>query len=169
MVLGLARWPTVHWTIATAYVQAAPEQQGVLSAVFDGLNLYLGNFVGEFVGEIGLYGFFAATALAAWRDGRFPRWVGPAGLAVAAVGAVALFRNVTDGGDPASDVANVLTPGLARRARGRAHAVGRPPGDRTDARGRDPLRTGSSRDGRQRAGHAAHVGLRPVGMTAVDS
>lgn len=110
MVLGLARWPTVHWALATAYVGATPETQGVLAAVFDGLNLYLGNFVGEFVGEVGLYGFFAATALAAWRDARFPRWIGPAGLAVAAVGAVALFRNVTDVVDPASEVANLLIP-----------------------------------------------------------
>ncbi len=110
MVLGLARWPTVHWALAETFVTADPTGRAVLAAVFDGLNRYLGNFVGEFVGEVGMYGFFTATAYAVRRDARFPRWFGPAGLTVAAFGAVAMFRNVTDLVDPVSEVTNGLLP-----------------------------------------------------------
>jgi hypothetical protein len=156
MVLGLARWPTVHWALAQGYAAADPAGRDVLAAVFRGLNLYLGNYLGEFVGELGLYGFFACTAHAARRDGRFPRWFGPVGFAVAAVGAVAAFRNVADVVDPVNEVANVLLPlwlavlgaGLVRYgAREGVAPAGRAasqqkPGRPSDVRDQDTVVTG---------------------------
>lgn len=51
MLLGLMRWPSVHWELARVWATAAEGDRLVLAAVFDGLNRYLGNFIGEFVGE----------------------------------------------------------------------------------------------------------------------
>lgn len=128
MTLGLARWSTVHWTLASAYVAAGPTERGVIAAVFDGLNLYLGNAIGEFVGELALYGVFAVVAVAAWRDSRFPAWFGRAVLAVAVAGWVAMFRNVTAIVDPVNEVANVLLPvGLVGLGLGLARWGARPP------------------------------------------
>jgi hypothetical protein len=62
MCLGLMRWPSVHWALAGAYEQAPPAVQASLNVVFDGLNLYLGNYIGEFLGETLLAGFFLLTA-----------------------------------------------------------------------------------------------------------
>ena len=58
MCLGLMRWPSVHWALAEIYSQAGPETQNSLEAVFNGLNLYLGNYIGEFFGETALAAFF---------------------------------------------------------------------------------------------------------------
>ncbi len=63
MMLGLMRWPSVHWHIALAFEHAAPPEQRVLAAVFDGLNTYLGNYLGEFLGELAFSGFFLLTSI----------------------------------------------------------------------------------------------------------
>ena len=52
MMLGLMRWPSVHWELALAWNVAGPDQRLVLAALFDGLNRYLGNYLGEFLGEL---------------------------------------------------------------------------------------------------------------------
>lgn len=93
MLLGLARWPTIHWELARAWPSASPDARAAISATFAGLNLYLGNFIGEFLGEIALNGFFAATSYGLLCEGR--RRLGVAGLLVAAIGCVAALRNVT--------------------------------------------------------------------------
>jgi hypothetical protein len=38
MMLGLMRWPSIHWHLALAFERAAPPEQAVLASVFDGLN-----------------------------------------------------------------------------------------------------------------------------------
>jgi hypothetical protein len=43
MCLGLMRWPTIHWALADAYRLAGGETRLGLDAIFNGLNLYLGN------------------------------------------------------------------------------------------------------------------------------
>ncbi len=53
MMLGLMRWPSVHWHLAVAFERAAPPEQAVISSIFDGLNTYLGNYLGEFLGDAG--------------------------------------------------------------------------------------------------------------------
>ena len=76
MMLGLMRWPSIHWELATAYVVGSPEQRGVLEALFLGLNRYLGNYIGEFLGEMSMSLFFAFSGLAMLRPGSgFTRWV----------------------------------------------------------------------------------------------
>lgn len=93
MLLGLARWPSVHWELARAYATASPDARLALDAVFLGLNAFLGNFVGEFLGELALNAFFMLSAYALVQAGR--RWLGAAGLLAAVLGMAAGFRNVT--------------------------------------------------------------------------
>lgn len=111
MMLGLLRWPSVHWSLATAYVGASSEaERQAIAAVFDGLNAYLGNFLGEFVGELALNLFFLLTALASSGTSRMPRWSAPAGVVAAAFGLVAMWRNVTPAVAWVSEIENVLLP-----------------------------------------------------------
>jgi Domain of unknown function (DUF4386) len=108
MLLGLARWPSVHWELARGYATASPDARAALDAVFLGLNVYLGNYVGEFLGELSLNAFFLLSAFAFLRAGR--RWIGYAGLAVGVTGLLAGFRNVTPVVAPIADVNNYLLP-----------------------------------------------------------
>ncbi|MES1264702.1 MAG: DUF4386 family protein, partial [Variovorax sp.] len=75
MCLGLMRWPSIHWSLAAAFVQPGAETVAI-AAVFDGLNLYLGNFIGEFLGEIMLGTFFLLSGLSLLDEVRFPKWLG---------------------------------------------------------------------------------------------
>src|SRR5688572_3857325 len=76
LMLGLMRWPSVHWHLALAFQNAAPSEQAVLAAVFDGLNTYLGNYIGEFVGELSFNVFFLLTSVAWLRSPQSRRWIG---------------------------------------------------------------------------------------------
>jgi hypothetical protein len=104
MMLGLLRWPSIQWELAQGYADAGPEGRAVITAIFDGLNRYLGNYLGEFVGELSLNGFFVVSGRAMLRDARFPRWVGWAGVGSGVLGLIAMWRNVT----PAVDWASAL-------------------------------------------------------------
>lgn len=108
MVLGLARWPSVHWELARAYASAPEDSRVAIDAVFTGLNSYLGNYIGEFLGELALNAFFVATAYAMFRAGL--RRFGLAGLFVGFVGLVTAFRNVTPVVAMIAEVNNYLLP-----------------------------------------------------------
>jgi hypothetical protein len=108
MLLGLARWPSVHWELARTYATASPDVRVAIDAVFNGLNVYLGNFIGEFLGELSLNAFFLLTAIALLRNGR--TWAGYAGIAVAILGVVGAFRNVTAMVGPVTELNNYLLP-----------------------------------------------------------
>jgi drug/metabolite transporter (DMT)-like permease len=95
MMLGLMRWPSIHWRLAEHYVGADPSQQSVLGAVFDGLNVYLGNYVGEFLGELSFSTFFLLSSWALLRSRLAPRWVAVLGLLTGLSGLVGMFRNLT--------------------------------------------------------------------------
>lgn len=111
MMLGLLRWPSVHWSLATSYAASTDDaERRAIAAVFDGLNSFLGNFVGEFVGELALNLFFLLTALASWRSARVPRWSAPAGAVAALLGLVAMWRNVTPAVAWVSDIENAVLP-----------------------------------------------------------
>jgi hypothetical protein len=110
MMLGLARWPSVHWVIGERYRAASPSDRVALEAIYSGLNAYLGNFVGEFVGELALNLFFALTAYALLRRGGRSRWLGVAGCAASAIGFVAMFRNAAPAVGPIADLNNVVLP-----------------------------------------------------------
>jgi hypothetical protein len=108
MLLGLARWPSVHWELARAYRTAGPDARSALDAVFTGLNVYLGNYVGEFLGELSLNAFFILSGVALRRAGR--GWAGSAGVAVGAVGLIAAGRNMTPAVSSIADVNNYVLP-----------------------------------------------------------
>jgi hypothetical protein len=109
MLLGLARWPTIHWELATAYATAGADARVAMDAVFRGLNLYLGNFIGEFLGEIGLSGFFILTGFAMLKSGA-AKWLGIAGYVVGVAGLIAALRNVTTLVAPVAELNNYLLP-----------------------------------------------------------
>jgi hypothetical protein len=109
MMLGLMRWPSVHWSLALAFAQAAPPEQAVLAAVFDGLNTYLGNYIGEFLGELSFSVFFLLTSVV-WLRSSQHKWVGWVGVGTAVLGLVGMFRNVTGIVAPISALNNYLLP-----------------------------------------------------------
>lgn len=108
MLLGLARWPSVHWELARAYETAAPGARAAIDAVFSGLNVYLGNFIGEFLGELSLNAFFILSGVAFIRARR--KWVGYSALAAGAIGMIAAFRNVTAAVGPIAELNNYVLP-----------------------------------------------------------
>jgi Domain of unknown function (DUF4386) len=110
MVLGLMRWPSVHWELARAWGAAAPGERLVLAAVFDGLNSYLGNFIGEFIGELSFSVFFVLAGIGLLRHRRAPRWLGWWGLATGVLGLIGMWRNVTPAVDAIAEVNNYLLP-----------------------------------------------------------
>ncbi len=71
MCLGLMRWPSIHWALADAYAQSGAEAKSSLAAVFLGLNVYLGNYSGEFLGEICLAIFFLFAGLSLLNEKQF--------------------------------------------------------------------------------------------------
>jgi hypothetical protein len=110
MLLGLARWPSVHWELARTYGTAAPAARSAIDSVFAGLNVYLGNYIGEFTGELALNAFFVLTGFAALRSAQVGRWFGVAGIAVGVAGWIGAFRNATTVVDPIAEVNNYLLP-----------------------------------------------------------
>jgi hypothetical protein len=110
MCLGLMRWPSIHWALAQFYAQAGEQARSSIGAVFEGLNLYLGNYIGEFLGEIALAAFFLLFGLSLRDEARFPRW-----LAWSTVGFSLLFlagalRNTTSAVQSIADINNGLLP-----------------------------------------------------------
>jgi hypothetical protein len=111
MILGLLRWPSIHWTMAQAYPNGTEAERAAISSVFAGLNSFLGNYVGEFLGELSFSLFFLLSGLAMLsRGARFPRWIGYLGVFTAVVGMIGMFRNVTDVVAPVAAVNNYLLP-----------------------------------------------------------
>lgn len=111
MMLGLMRWPSIHWELATAYGPASPLQRGVFDALFLGLNRYLGNYLGEFLGEMSMSLFFALSGRAMLRqESGFPLWVGYLAIITALAGLIGMFRNVTGAVAMVAEVNNYLLP-----------------------------------------------------------
>lgn len=110
MMIGLMRWPSLHWHLAELHTAANPEQQAVIASLFDGFNTYLGNYIGEFLGELSVSTFFLLSAWALLRSRTVPRLVPVVGLAAAAVGYVGMFRNVSPAVAPVAMVNNYLLP-----------------------------------------------------------
>jgi hypothetical protein len=110
MCLGLMRWPSLHWILAESYPQAGAEAQRSLAAVFNGMNVYLGNYIGEFLGETLLAVFFLLAGRSMLDERRFPAWLGWLGIAFAALFLIGAFRNVTSVVQPVADLNNALLP-----------------------------------------------------------
>jgi len=109
MCLGLMRWPSIHWALAEAYVQSGADT-GAIAAVFHGLNLYLGNYIGEFLGETMLAVFFLLSGLSLLDEVRFPKWLGWTGAGFAVLFVIGAFRNVTGSVQRIADINNTLLP-----------------------------------------------------------
>jgi hypothetical protein len=110
LMLGLMRWPSVHWHLALAFERAGSPEQAIIAAIFDGLNAYLGNYVGEFLGEFSFCAFFLLTSIVWLQSPRTSSWIGWVGVATAAFGFVGMFRNVTDAVAPVAALNNYLLP-----------------------------------------------------------
>lgn len=110
LMLGLMRWPSVHWELALAWGSAAPGEQAVLAAVFDGLNTYLGNYIGEFLGELSFSAFFLLTSIVWLQGPSRHKWIGWFGIATAVLGFVGMFRNVLGAVAPVAALNNYLLP-----------------------------------------------------------
>jgi hypothetical protein len=110
MMLGLMRWPSVHWRLAELQATAPAEQQPLIAAVFDGLNSYLGNYIGEFLGELAVSTFFLLSAWAMLRSRAAAAWVGYLGIVTAVAGYIGMFRNVSAAVAPVAAVNNYLLP-----------------------------------------------------------
>jgi hypothetical protein len=110
MCLGLMRWPSVHWVLAEAYESGGPDARHAIAAVFSGLNLYLGNYVGEFLGELCLGLFFLLSGLALRAESRFPAWLGIAGVTFALLFLAGALRNFAPQVQLIADANNYLLP-----------------------------------------------------------
>lgn len=133
MMTGLLRWPTLHWTLAQAWTSASPAARDLLASWFDTANLYLGNIVGEFVGELFLNGFFLASSTALSTGQPRRRWLAISGVAASALGWIAMLRNLTPLVAPIAALNNMVLPlwmltlGLALAAHGLALRTGPSP------------------------------------------
>jgi hypothetical protein len=110
MMLGLMRWPSVHWELARAWPAAAGGERLVLTAVFDGLNRYLGNYIGEFLGELSFSMFFVLSGVGLRRHQHAPRWLSWWGIATGVLGLIGMWRNVTPAVDAVAAANNYLLP-----------------------------------------------------------
>lgn len=110
MMLGLLRWPSIHWRLAELYASADASQRQVLDATFDGLNTYLGNYLGEFLGELSFSAFFVLSGWALLRSRTVAPWVAAAGLFTGVMGWIGMFRNVTTIVAPVAALNNYLLP-----------------------------------------------------------
>ena len=109
-MLGLLRWPSIQWELALAYRDAGPEGRVALGALFNGLNRFLGTYLGEFVGELCLNAFFVLSGRVIWRSAALPRWIGAVGVVSGLLGWTAMWRNVTDVVAPAAVLNNAVLP-----------------------------------------------------------
>ena len=110
MMLGLMRWPSIHWHLAEAYVNASPDQRVVLTSVFDGLNTYLGNYVGEFLGELSFNAFILLSGYVLWRAKAATRWVAVTVVITGVAGLIGMFRNLTPLVAPVAAIDNYVLP-----------------------------------------------------------
>ncbi len=110
MCLGLIRWPSIHWVLAEAYGNAGEEVRISLAAVFAGLNLYLGNYIGEFLGELCLAIFFLLSGMSLLAEVRYARWLGWSGIAFALLFLIGALRNFLPAVQSIADINNTLLP-----------------------------------------------------------
>jgi hypothetical protein len=109
MMTGLLRWPTLHWSLAESWVTASPESRTAMASTFATANLYLGNVIGEFLGELFLNAFFLVAAVSLAKAA--PRqWLAVVGIAAAVLGWLAMLRNLTPLVSTIAEVNNVVLP-----------------------------------------------------------
>lgn len=108
MMIGLLRWPSLHDSLAARWADASGDQRAAIAAVFDAANRYLGNLIGELLGELALAAWLACIGVALRRSER--RLVGTLTLGVAGVIALGALRQLTPAVDPIAAASNLLLP-----------------------------------------------------------
>ena len=109
-MLGLMRWPSIHWTLAQKFTTASAEQQATIDAVFQGLNVYLGNYIGEFLGELTMNTWFLTIGLVLIHARGKLKYFGYFAIITAVLGYIGGFRNVTSVVGIAAEINNYLLP-----------------------------------------------------------
>lgn len=110
MTIGLARWSTIHTVLAERFVIANAAEREQIAALFDSLNLYLGNVIGEFIGELSISLWFGTISIAILRARALPRWLGYVGGFTAVSMTIGAFRNLTTLVAPVAALNNNLLP-----------------------------------------------------------
>jgi hypothetical protein len=110
MMTGLLRWPTLHWSLAQTWEAASPASRDGIATTFATANRYLGNVIGEFLGELFLNGFFLVASLAIAAAAPHRRWLIYAGGAASVLGWIAMLRNITPLVASAADANNIVLP-----------------------------------------------------------
>ena len=82
----------------------------MLASRFASANLYLGNVIGECVGELFLNGFFLASSMALSTGQPQRGWLAYSGVAASALGWIAMLRNLTPLVAPVAALNNVVLP-----------------------------------------------------------
>ena len=109
MMTGLLRWPTLQWSLAEAWPSASDITREAIAARFAVANLYLGNVVGEFIGELFLNAFFLVASLALAGQPRLA-WLRWFGLVAGALGWTAMLRNITPAVSTIASLNNSVLP-----------------------------------------------------------
>ncbi len=109
-MLGLMRWPSIHWTLAQKFTPATVEQQATIDAVFQGLNVYLGNYIGEFLGELTMNLWFLTIGLVLIKVKGKLKYFAYLAIITAVLGFIGGFRNITSIVSLAAEINNYLLP-----------------------------------------------------------
>jgi hypothetical protein len=109
-MLGLMRWPSIHWTLAQSFASSTAEQQATINAIFQGLNVYLGNYIGEFLGELTMNMWFLTIGLVLIAIKGRLRYFGYFASITAVLGFIGGFRNVASGVSMVAEINNYLLP-----------------------------------------------------------
>jgi hypothetical protein len=98
-----------------------------IAVTFNAANRYLGTYVGEFLGELFLNGFFLCSSIALARAAAPARqWLKYAGTAATLMGGMAMLRNLTPAVGPIAAANNSVLPiwmlvlGIALMTHGRS-------------------------------------------------
>jgi hypothetical protein len=109
-MLGLMRWPSIHWILAQKFTTAPVEQRATIDAVFQGLNVYLGNYIGEFLGELTMNMWFLTIGLVLITVKDKLKYFGYLAIIIAVLGFIGGFRNVTSVVSMVAEINNFLLP-----------------------------------------------------------
>jgi hypothetical protein len=109
MMVGLLRWSTVQWLLAEGWERGDANGRTLRALHFDLFNRFLGNGIGEFIGELALYGSFVLLGVA-MRRASWPRFVTVLAWVTGVMGLVGMFRNITPAVQWSADIVNGLLP-----------------------------------------------------------
>lgn len=108
MMVGLLRWVSIHQQLAQRWATASSEQREAYAAIFDAANHYLGNLLGELLGELSLASWFACIGFALRRSER--QRGGMLLLVAAAVVALGALRQLIPTLAPVAQLSSSILP-----------------------------------------------------------